>query len=448
MQPRPIAETSGPSGSESACLHGTILSQWRDIVGRDVFPLNLPNVLTVLRIMLVPVLVVALLGNTPDGDVFAAIVFAVASLTDFVDGYLARAAGSVTTFGKLMDPLADKLLIIAALVALVSLHRLAAWVAMVIIAREFAVTVLRIGATQAGRGDRREPARQAEDLRADRRDPRPHRRAGKPLWVTALLYAAVVVTVLSGLDFFFGAAPAAGSSAGARRRPSGWRAGRGAGAGASAGVEPLLERRLARRGRARRRSPRAARRAFRGARRRRCAGGSSRGSPGAPTRSSRRRARGNARDDAGDHLAHAVLDEARAAVRLLDDLDLVAALHQLVDLRRHARLDDRQQRGRVDLLVAVLGQPMCSVARPRWLCVATGTRSRTRSISSLGEVIGGEALARPAGDELLRARARRHAGGRHADHAARAVLGGDRRPSSVYISWVLIPDTGAGLCSG
>ncbi len=58
---------------------------------RAVFPLNLPNVLTVLRIMLVPVLVVALLGNTPDGDVLAAIVFALASLTDFVDGYLARA---------------------------------------------------------------------------------------------------------------------------------------------------------------------------------------------------------------------------------------------------------------------------------------------------------------------------------------------------------------------
>ena len=76
-----------------------------------MFPLNLPNVLTVLRIMLVPVLVVALLGNTPDGDVLAAIVFALASLTDFVDGYLARARDSVTTFGKLMDPLADKLLI-------------------------------------------------------------------------------------------------------------------------------------------------------------------------------------------------------------------------------------------------------------------------------------------------------------------------------------------------
>src|SRR5271157_5014759 len=100
--------------------------------------------------MLVPVLVVALLGNTPEGDVLAAIVFALASLTDFVDGYLARARGSITTFGKLMDPLADKLLVIAALVSLVSLHRLPAWIAMVIIAREVAVTVLRVGVQGTG----------------------------------------------------------------------------------------------------------------------------------------------------------------------------------------------------------------------------------------------------------------------------------------------------------
>src|ERR1700740_3843167 len=92
----------------------------------SVLPANLPNLLTVLRIMLVPVLVVALLGNSPAGDVLAAVVFALASLTDFVDGYLARARGSVTTFGKLMEPLADKLLIVAALMSLRSRPRFAA----------------------------------------------------------------------------------------------------------------------------------------------------------------------------------------------------------------------------------------------------------------------------------------------------------------------------------
>jgi CDP-diacylglycerol--glycerol-3-phosphate 3-phosphatidyltransferase len=169
-----------------------------------MFPLNLPNVLTVLRILLVPVLVVALLGNTPEGDVLAAVVFALASLTDFADGYLARTRGSVTTFGKLMDPLADKLLIIAALLSLVSLGRLPAWVAMVIIARELAVTVLRLGATQAGvvmaasLFGKVKTCLQIVAILAVIAVP------GEPLWVSLLLYATVLVTVLSGLDYFFG----------------------------------------------------------------------------------------------------------------------------------------------------------------------------------------------------------------------------------------------------
>lgn len=169
-----------------------------------MFALNVPNVLTVLRIMLVPVLVVALLGDTPDGDVLAAVVFALASLTDFVDGYLARARNSITTFGKLMDPLADKLLIVAALVSLVSLHRLAAWVAMVIITRELAVTALRMGATQVGVvigasafGKVKTCVQIAAILSLIAV-------SGRPLWVDLLVYVAVLVTVLSGLDYFFG----------------------------------------------------------------------------------------------------------------------------------------------------------------------------------------------------------------------------------------------------
>ncbi len=115
-----------------------------------MFPLNLPNALTLLRILAVPVVVVALLGETPNGDALAAAVFALAAATDGLDGYFARSRGSITTFGKLMDPIADKLLIVAALVSLVSLDRLEAWVAMVIIAREFAVTVMRAIAAERG----------------------------------------------------------------------------------------------------------------------------------------------------------------------------------------------------------------------------------------------------------------------------------------------------------
>lgn len=169
-----------------------------------MFPLNLPNVLTVMRIMLVPVVVVALLGNTPAGDVLAAVVFALASLTDFVDGKLARSRGSITTFGKLMDPLADKLLVIAALVALVSLQRLAAWVAMVIVVRELAVTVLRMAATQqgvviaAGSFGKLKTVVQVAAILALIAVP------GHSPWVQGLVYVAVAVTVASGLDYIFG----------------------------------------------------------------------------------------------------------------------------------------------------------------------------------------------------------------------------------------------------
>jgi CDP-diacylglycerol--glycerol-3-phosphate 3-phosphatidyltransferase len=168
-------------------------------------PLNLPNVLTVIRILLVPVLIVALLEKTGDGDLLAAIVFAVASLTDAIDGYLARSRNSITTFGKLMDPIADKLLIVAALIALVSLNRLDAWVAMVIIAREFAVTVLRVGAgTQQGvvisasLFGKLKTAFQVAMVMVLIAE------HGRPLWVSLLVYVTVAVTVLSGADYFFG----------------------------------------------------------------------------------------------------------------------------------------------------------------------------------------------------------------------------------------------------
>jgi CDP-diacylglycerol--glycerol-3-phosphate 3-phosphatidyltransferase len=166
--------------------------------------INWPNLLTVVRILLVPVLVVALLGSTNEGDVFAAIVFAVASATDFVDGYLARSRNSVTTFGKLMDPLADKLLIVAALISLVSLGRLQAWVAMVIIARELAVTVLRLGATQAGviiSASKLGKLKTCVQIAAILGVIAVH---GRPAWLEVLVYAAVAITVVSGLDYFFG----------------------------------------------------------------------------------------------------------------------------------------------------------------------------------------------------------------------------------------------------
>jgi CDP-diacylglycerol--glycerol-3-phosphate 3-phosphatidyltransferase len=170
-----------------------------------VFALNLPNVLTLLRILLVPVLVVALLDETANGDLLAAIVFALASVTDAMDGYLARTRNAITTFGKLMDPIADKLLIIAALVALVSLHRLAGWIAMVIIARELTVTVTRMQATQHGvviAANWWGKAKTIVQVAAiffliAVGEP-------TPAWVGALVYGMVVITIVSGVDYFFG----------------------------------------------------------------------------------------------------------------------------------------------------------------------------------------------------------------------------------------------------
>jgi CDP-diacylglycerol--glycerol-3-phosphate 3-phosphatidyltransferase len=168
-----------------------------------VFPLNLPNALTLVRILLVPVVVVALTVETPGGSTIAAVVFAIAALTDGLDGYIARSRQSITNFGKVMDPIADKLMIAAALISLVSLDRVAAWVAMVIIAREFAVTGLRIAAGQqgvvipaSGLGKVKTIVQVAAVLALIA--------ANNPdaVWVQALVYAMVVVTVASGADYF------------------------------------------------------------------------------------------------------------------------------------------------------------------------------------------------------------------------------------------------------
>ena len=115
-----------------------------------MFEPTLPNLLTVFRILLVPVLVVVLLSEVFDSDWPAAAVFALASATDVADGYLARKHGMESNFGRLWDPLADKLLVTAALISLVDLGRLDAWVAMVIVSREFAVTGLRQVAIEQG----------------------------------------------------------------------------------------------------------------------------------------------------------------------------------------------------------------------------------------------------------------------------------------------------------
>ncbi len=109
--------------------------------------MNLPNKLTILRIIAIPVFIVVLLMGH---RYIATVIFIAAALTDMLDGHIARKYNMVTNFGKLMDPLADKLLVMSALLLLVQLGNVAGWMAVVILAREFAVTGLRQVAASEG----------------------------------------------------------------------------------------------------------------------------------------------------------------------------------------------------------------------------------------------------------------------------------------------------------
>jgi CDP-diacylglycerol---glycerol-3-phosphate 3-phosphatidyltransferase len=102
--------------------------------------LNLPTILTLSRIVLIPVFVFTVYLH----PLFGAFIFSVASLTDFLDGYLARRSGQITKFGIILDPIADKFLVISALIVLVDMERLPAWMAIIIIVRDFLVTGLRV----------------------------------------------------------------------------------------------------------------------------------------------------------------------------------------------------------------------------------------------------------------------------------------------------------------
>lgn len=114
--------------------------------------MNLANKLTMIRIFLVPLFLIFIgVENIPYGTFIATFIFIVASLTDQLDGYIARSRNQVTNFGKFMDPLADKLLVTAALISLVEVQVIPAWAAVVIIAREFAVSGLRTIAASEGK---------------------------------------------------------------------------------------------------------------------------------------------------------------------------------------------------------------------------------------------------------------------------------------------------------
>ena len=119
-------------------------------VGLVTNALNLPNILTFLRILMVPIYVVLFLEPTVSRSIIAASVFGVAALTDLLDGHLARRRGQVTKVGRLLDPVADKFLVISGLILLVQFQRIEAWLAIAFIGRELGITGLRAVAAAKG----------------------------------------------------------------------------------------------------------------------------------------------------------------------------------------------------------------------------------------------------------------------------------------------------------
>lgn len=113
--------------------------------------MNVPNMLTILRVLMIPFFVLFMIGDITNADNYIALgIFIAASLTDTLDGYLARKNNQVTNFGKFMDPLADKLLVCAALICLMDIEKLQSWIVIIIISREFIISGFRLIASDNG----------------------------------------------------------------------------------------------------------------------------------------------------------------------------------------------------------------------------------------------------------------------------------------------------------
>ena len=167
--------------------------------------MNLPNKLTTVRMLLVPVFIVLYLKGYP---VAALVVFVIASFTDFLDGYLARRNNLVTDYGKIMDPLADKLLVASALVCMVQTAVVPAWMVIVILAREFAITGLRAVAAGEGRviaaawSGKVKTVTQMIAIVFLLLDNWPFRMIGFP-FAAIMLWIAVIMTIYSGLEYIY-----------------------------------------------------------------------------------------------------------------------------------------------------------------------------------------------------------------------------------------------------
>jgi CDP-diacylglycerol---glycerol-3-phosphate 3-phosphatidyltransferase len=181
--------------------------------------MNIPNKITLSRIFLIPIFIILLAvpfdwgtldigeNSLPVNHLAGAILFIIASCTDWVDGYYARKYNLVTNLGKFLDPLADKLLVSAALILLVQLELSPAWITIIIISREFAVTGLRLVAAgeglvlAAGQMGKQKTALQIVAISALLLHNWPFSYLGFP-FATICLYLALILTIVSGVDYF------------------------------------------------------------------------------------------------------------------------------------------------------------------------------------------------------------------------------------------------------
>ena len=170
--------------------------------------MNLANKITITRVFLIPVFMVVLFSNFPNSNYVAALIFTIAAATDGLDGYIARSRNQITTFGKFVDPLADKLLVSTALISMVQLGKVPAWIVVIIIAREFTITGFRtiavsegitIAASSLGKI---KTVTQLVAIILILIDNYPFRKMGFPL-DKIMLYIALLFTIISGIDYIY-----------------------------------------------------------------------------------------------------------------------------------------------------------------------------------------------------------------------------------------------------
>ncbi len=168
--------------------------------------MNLANKITIFRIFLVPIFMLVLYLNISYSKYIAAIIFIIASLTDTLDGYIARSKNMITNFGKFADPLADKILVSAALISLVEMGKIPGWVVVIIIAREFTISGFRIIAASEGITIAASPLGKIKTITQLIAiilllfDNFPFNHIGFPVDMI-MLYISLFFTVLSGVDY-------------------------------------------------------------------------------------------------------------------------------------------------------------------------------------------------------------------------------------------------------